>query len=91
MLDTSISGDSNSIIALISLNVLNDVISSTLISSSRILFFSKRFVRIVPLSNADQGVNQCCPLRKTIFEKEGFFTVYEPPTHLKLIYHGKLN
>ena len=25
-----------------------------------------------------------------IFEKEAFFTVYEPPTHLKLIYHGKL-
>ena len=25
-----------------------------------------------------------------IFEKEVFFTTYEPPTHLKLIYHGKL-
>lgn len=26
-----------------------------------------------------------------LFEKEVFFTVYEPPTHLKLIYHGMLN
>ncbi|MBU1095282.1 MAG: hypothetical protein KKB34_02275 [Bacteroidetes bacterium] len=26
-----------------------------------------------------------------IFEKEIFFTVYEPPTDLKLIYHGKIN
>ncbi len=25
-----------------------------------------------------------------LFEKDVFFTVYEPPTHLKLIYHGKL-
>lgn len=25
-----------------------------------------------------------------IFENEVFFTIYEPPTDLKLIYHGKL-
>jgi hypothetical protein len=25
-----------------------------------------------------------------LFDKDVFFLLYEPPTHLKLVYHGKL-